>query len=283
MKTIRNVFRLSCLLIAAMLTLDAAADEPVLKLASNGEQLDYTRTQLLKHPETTDVSIVGDVAYHGKMHYRAIPIATLLAHFHPEADDVIQFVATDGFVAELPIAPLLNRDTNSAVAYLAVEPVEQPWPELKPGGKQSAGPFYLVWLHPDRAHIGREQWPYQVAKIEVRVSLRKRWPALAPSTTVPTNSAINRGFSVFQKNCFACHTLNRSGDATKGPDLNVPMNPTEYFQRDALRKLIRNPQSVRTWSNSVMPGFDDKVLSNRDLDNLLAYLKHMARRKTAAP
>ncbi len=271
--------RLISLLFALNVFPYAYAGEPTLTILGNGSQSNYTRTELLKRPDVVQVVIVGDVAYKRDMSYQAIPFAALLDRSRPDVDSFFQFVAADGFVAELPAAPLLNRDPNRAIAYLAVEPSDEPWPALKAGEKFSAGPFYLVWIHPERANIGPEQWPYQVAKIELRPPVRKRWPAIAPDTQVEKNSAVDRGFALYQKNCLACHQLNRSGEATKGPDLNLPMSPTEYFQPDALRKLIRNPQSVRTWSNSSMPGFDEKTLSNAELEDLLDYLKHMAKRK----
>ena len=274
----RNAFLLAVLL-SLTTTFAAAADEPVLTISGHDSKTEYTRAELLQRPDVASVLIVGDVAYRRDMRYRAVPLAALLEPFHPEPDGVIQFIATDGFAAELPVAPLLNRDPGQAVAYLAVEPSDKPWPALEPGRQLSAGPFYLVWINPARAHIGPEQWPYQVARIEVRRSVRQRWPALAPGSEIPRDSAIDRGFAAYQKHCFACHRLNRSGDATKGPDLNVPMNPTEYFQPQALRQLIRNPRSVRSWSGQSMPAFDEKTLPDRDLDDLLAYLKYMAGHK----
>jgi mono/diheme cytochrome c family protein len=88
---------------------------------------------------------------------------------------------------------------------------------------------------------------------------------------------------VFEKNCSVCHTLNLGGDATVGPDLNVPYNPTEYMRVDALRLLIRNPQSLRRWPAAKMPAFETRLLSDRDLTDLLAYLRHMADRKVTVP
>ena len=84
------------------------------------------------------------------------------------------------------------------------------------------------------------------------------------------------------KNCLVCHTLNLGGDANVGPDLNVPFNPTEYLRADALRRLIRDPQSLRRWPAAKMPGFDVSVLSDRELNDVLAYLRYMATRKVAA-
>jgi cytochrome c1 len=64
-----------------------------------------------------------------------------------------------------------------------------------------------------------------------------------------------------------------------GPDLNVPMNPVEYFQPSALRRYLRDPASVRTWPEQKMPGFGPERLSDADLDAVIAYLVHMAERR----
>ena len=66
-----------------------------------------------------------------------------------------------------------------------------------------------------------------------------------------------------------------------GPDMNLPMNPTEYFTESALRKLVRDPKSVRAWNAGVMPGFDAGRLIDTELDNIIAYLKHMASKKAS--
>ena len=41
--------------------------------------------------------------------------------------------------------------------------------------------------------------------------------------------------------------------------------------------LIRDPKSVRTWPQQVMPGFTQERLSDADLDAVIAYLGAMAR------
>ena len=75
--------------------------------------------------------------------------------------------------------------------------------------------------------------------------LAKRFPVIAPAAGLGTTGPVRRGFATFQKNCMVCHTMNLGGDATIGPDLNVPYNPTEYLRADALRRLIRDPQALR--------------------------------------
>jgi len=76
-----------------------------------------------------------------------------------------------------------------------------------------------------------------------------------------------------------CHRVSGAGDSTVGPDLNRPHNPTEYFQPWALKAYIRDPRSIRSWPVMKMPGFDKNVLSDPDLDALVAYLGYLSRRR----
>ena len=255
----------------------ASANEPNLTVTVAGRTTTYAPASLLGMRATTSVTIPDDVAYKREMSFRAVPAASLLAGIGPE--DTLRFVASDGFVATIPAALLLAR--TGAVAYLAVEPVDAPWPALKPEGGPSAGPFYLVWLNPQRSRITPEQWPYQIARIESVAPLAKRYPMLAPAASA--HDTVRRGYAVFEKNCSVCHTLNLGGDANVGPDLNVPYNPTEYLRVDALRRLIRDPQTLRRWPAAKMPAFEPRLLSDRDLTDLLAYLRHMADRKVTVP
>jgi mono/diheme cytochrome c family protein len=232
--------------------------------------------QLLARPDARNIQVVGDVSYHAAMRYRAVPLKALLEGVPGSGH--LQFVALDGFTAEIPASLVL--DGHGAEAWLAIEPADKPWPKLGEG-KPSAGPFYLVWLHPEAAHVGPEQWPYQVASIKALADPAARFPAMQPAAGLPVSAPERRGFAVFQRNCISCHTLNGQGDAKLGPDLNIPHSPTEYLRGDMLRTLVRNPQDLRRWPQAKMPGFDPKVLSDADLDDLVAYLKHMAGRKVS--
>ncbi len=258
----------------------AWANEPALTVTTGGNTVSYAPAALLALPAATTLKIPNDVAYKRDMTFNAVPVAAVLPGVR--ADDTIRFVTRDGFVASLPAAALLAAG-DGAVAYLAVESTDAPWPPLKAGVTATAGPFYVVWLHPDRGAIVPEQWPYQVVRIEAVAPLAKRYPMLAPAPTLSARSPVRHGFDVYIKNCSVCHTLNLGGDSTVGPDLNVPYNPTEYMRPDALRRLIRDPQSLRKWPAARMPAFGVKVVSDRDLTDLMAYLQHMADRKAPSP
>jgi mono/diheme cytochrome c family protein len=269
-----------CVVLCAALAQGAAASEPELTIVVNGRMATYAPAALLAMPGATTVTIPGDVAYKREMTYRALPVSALLAGVG--TDETVRFVANDGYVATLPAAPLLARG-DGAVAYLAIEPPDTPWPVLKAGESATAGPFYVVWARPEQAGIRAAQWPYQVARIESVAPLVRRYPMLAPAAGVSAQDPIRHGFTAYEKYCSSCHTLNLGGDSAIGPDLNVPYNPTEYLRVDALRRLIRDPQSLRRWQAAKMPKFPIATLSDRELTDLLAYLRHMADRKVALP
>jgi mono/diheme cytochrome c family protein len=138
-------------------------------------------------------------------------------------------------------------------------------------------------MRADKKTVGAELWPVQITRIEELQPLAKRFPMILPAPTVAANHPIRAGFAAFQKHCMSCHTLNGAGDWTVGPDLNIPYSPTEYMRPEALRRLIRDPQSLHRWPASKMPAFDAKTLSDRELAELVAYLRHMADRKVAPP
>ena len=268
--------------LAALLHLvaTAALAGPVLTVESGGRTAIYTTAGLLGLPVATTVTVTGDPAYKRSMTFRAVPVAALLEGM--AADGSVRFAAADGYATTLPAAPLLER-TGPTIAYLAVEPADAPWPPLKAGVAKSAGPFYLVWTHPAKVTVDAGQWPYQITRIDAVDPLAKRFPMIEPAAKLAPNDPIRKGFAAFQRLCMNCHTLNGGGDATLGPDLNIPYNPTEYLRPDALRRLIRDPQALRRWPGSRMSGFDHQTLPDRDLAELIAYLRHMAERKVVQP
>lgn len=237
----------------------------------------YQSLQLLQRADVRSIVVPADVAFQRTMRYRAVPLTALLQDLAPS--DQLQFVASDGFVVGIPAALVLN--SNGSTAWLAIEDSDQPWPRL---GKDQhdAGPFYVVWTRAALAGVTSEQWPYQLKAIRRVSDMATRFPDISPDPAQPAGGKVQRGFVLFQHTCFACHTLNREGDARLGPDLNVPYNPTEYLRADLLRAFIRDPQSLHHWPQAKMHGLDRQALSDADLDAVLAYLKHMAGRKVVA-
>jgi mono/diheme cytochrome c family protein len=118
-----------------------------------------------------------------------------------------------------------------------------------------------------------------IAAIRSADSPAERWPALAVDPKLASDDPIRAGQALFITQCLVCHKLNGTGSASVGPDLNSPMNPTEYFKEAALHQYIRDPASLRRWSEMRMQGFDKDALSDREIDLVIAYLRHMAGRK----
>lgn len=242
-----------------------------------GEQIrEYSSDDLLARPDVRELEIPADVAYQRNMRFLAVPLAALLQEM--PADATLQVVALDGFAAEILAEPLLNTDPARARAWLAIEDPAAPWPPLS-ASRPSAGPFYLVWTDPLANDIKPEQWPYQIAIMRRMAPAAERFPAMRPAADLPADSVVLRGFEAFRIHCMVCHTLNRAGDARMGPDLNLPYSPVEYMREAFLTRYIRAPQQVRHWPEAKMPSFPERVLSDADLQALLAYLSHMAQRK----
>ncbi|WP_322092273.1 c-type cytochrome [Paraburkholderia bannensis] len=255
-----------------------AAAQPVIEITLGNQTQSFSQAQLLARSDAADIRVARDVAYGASSAYRAVPLADLLEGASLPADSVLEARATDGFAAQLPMDLVRNRDAAKAVAWLAVEDPAHPWPKL-PGKPVSAGPFYLVWVGSQAASVRSEQWPYQIAKLATQPSPSARWPVLAVDPALPATDPVRAGQSLFITQCLACHRLNHAGSADTGPDLNVPMNPVEYFQPAALHRYIRNPASVRDWPGRAMPAFPPEQLSDREIDLIVAYLAYMAQRK----
>ncbi|MET0205151.1 MAG: cytochrome c [Casimicrobiaceae bacterium] len=269
-----------CAVVLVVFALTPALEAAELTATIAGRTHKYTTAALLAHPAATTITVAQDVSYKKPMTYRAVPASVLLAGLPRE--DTVRFVAADGFAASISATLLLAQTEDAPRAYVAIEPANAPWPPLQAGAKETAGPFYLVWVRTDRGRISPEQWPYRIASIEDVAPVAVRFAGLAP-TSVPANDPIRRGFAVFSASCLPCHTLNLMGDARIGPDLNVPFSATEYLREDFLRMQIRNPQALRSWPGAKMPAFDVNAITERELDELLAYLYYMARRKVEVP
>ncbi|KVH45954.1 c-type cytochrome [Burkholderia diffusa] len=268
----------SLLLVTLCLIATRAYAQGSLELETDGTPRVLTRQALLARADATDIHVPRDIAYGRPMTFRAVPFAALLGDTPLPADGVLETRAADGFAAQLPLDLARRRAPTGAVAWLAIEDPAHPWPKL-PGKQVGAGPFYLVWLGPDASSVRGEQWPYQIVRITIESSPLARWPSLAVDPALPANDPARAGQRLFVTQCLACHRLDGAGSSHAGPDLNAPMNPVDYFQPAALRRYIRNPASVRDWPGRVMPAFPPDQLSDRELDQIVAYLAFMARRK----
>jgi mono/diheme cytochrome c family protein len=251
----------------------APAADAVLTLSMGSEVRRFTTAELLRRPDAVDLTIPADVSYGRAMKYRAVPLLSVMNV--DAAFDTVEARAADGFVSQIPLALVEKGKSGGAKAWIAVEDPLAPWPML-PGRTASAGPFYLVWENPQRSGVGSEQWPYQLASLTEVESPAHRWPQMVVRSSLPGDDQAKRGQAVFTTQCLPCHQMKGAGAGEVGPDLGRPMGPTQYLTANGLRSLIRDPKAVRTWPQQQMPGFTRTMLSDGDLDALIAYLAYMA-------
>jgi mono/diheme cytochrome c family protein len=270
------------LLVVALLgiitALSAVAQSPTLTIAGPNSSTTYTQQALLANPAVRSVTVI-DPAYRRSMTYRALPLPELLKGTSIGADDYLQARAIDNFSVSIP-GSLANANSTQIEGFLAVEDPAAPWPPI-PGkpDKASAGPFYIVWRLVPPARVSSEYWAYRLAALAVTESPLKRWPGLAVGADVPAGDPVRTGLDRFVALCMACHRFNGEGEGDQGPDLGRPMNVTDYFQIPALKKLIRDPASVRRWPEQKMPGFERAALSNSDLDAIVNWLAYKAKQQ----
>ncbi len=260
----------------ALVSLHGFAAEATLEIVSDSGRLVFSQSQLLARADLKTIRVPDSVYRRRLTRFKAIALADLFKGISIPELSVVQFDATDGFSANLEKSRLFSADPEASQAFLAIEDPQRPWPPLA-ADSTSAGPFYLVWTNPRVSDIGPEEWPYRIASFRVLSDPKSLFPKIYPAADATPN--IQNGFRSFQKNCFACHRMNGNGAGSIGPDLNRPMNPTEYLEAKALVALIRDPASVRNWPRRQMRGYSEADISNSELDDLVAYLRHMGTRK----
>jgi len=267
---------LLCAVLVATGHRTAHAAEPSLVITSGGESQRFSAAVLLARKDLASISVPYDVSYRRGATYRAVPLLSLLDGLRKSRFDTLEARATDGFIAQIPLTLVTGGARGGAVAWLAIEDPARPWDPLPHHGK-SAGPFYLVWENPERSNIRTEQWPHWLVSLTLVESPLHRWPELELPAGETGDTAL-AGQKVFLSFCLPCHRLNGGGASDTGPDLGRPMSATEYLTESGLRAIIRNPRAVRTWPNQTMGGFGSKSLPDSDIDNLLVYLRVMARK-----
>jgi cytochrome c2 len=262
----------------------ASSNEPALTIVTPTTKQTFDVTQLLKM-NVVNIPMTDSRAYPGmKINYTAIKLCDLLKPFHVKESDTIEFITTDHFSSLIPASFILHCTNKTSIGYLAIEPIDKPWPKLKYNNTDAtqpdagtAGPFAVIWVNPAKSYISNEYWAWKVTSITVHDKLDAKSYISAPDTH---NKQILNGYNAYISRCATCHTINNIGKATIGPDLNIPKNPTEYYSDETLKKFIRDPQSVRKKKNDRMSGTNEESLSNHDLNALVEYLHYMAKHKS---
>ena len=249
--------------------------QPILTITAGAVTNHFTVAELLSRADLDSLQILPEVDYNVSLTFQAVPLLDLLAGLPFEGFDRLEASATDGFVAQIPVALIEAGKIGGSVAWIAVESPNHLWPKL-PGKDASAGPFYLIWQYPERSRVSNEQWPYMLEKLTAVQSPELRWPQLKVDAALPEDAPARRGEEVFVTQCLPCHRLNGGGASDIGPDLVQPMAATNYMTEAGLRALVRDPKSVRSWPQQQMSGFSPTALPDADLNGLSAYLKQIA-------
>jgi len=209
--------------------------------------------------------------------FEAFPLATVLdAVFSPawREEEEILFTCSDGYQPTLPVPRVLAH-----AAWLAFDRVDREGFSIEKfesgtNHRIQLAPFYLVWENLDDEELrgeGDYGWPYQLVGIEL-IRASERFPAMVPPDDASPDAIA--GFSAFRRLCSRCHAINGEG-GTIGPDLNVPVNPVEFRDREWLRRWIDDPSAILPTAR--MPRLNP-ALPERDetIDRIIEYLEAMA-------
>lgn len=255
----------------------AAAQEPSLRFARDGETVAVRSLAELRSACTVERVRVADPYYGREKRYWACPLRQVLAAgFGAQADlagENFFLLARDGYARPAEGRQLLEAGGYLAFADAGLTEGPEDAPRFEPIDRRQLdpGPFYVVWSGADQSDPHRHPWPYQLAEVEL-APFEREYPHTSPRDAPPDAPAW-RGFAIFRRECIACHAINTEGGRV-GPELNVPRSIVEYRPGAQIKAYVRDPQSFRY---TTMPAHPH--LADADLDALLAYFAAMSKLK----
>lgn len=276
--TVRQV-SLAVVVLGLLVGSAASADERTITFKAKGKtvrELTLTELRALVAPQTARVveTHEGD-----DREYEGFPFTKVLDVVYGtewSRTEEVLFTCVDGYQPSIPVdrfqryRAFLTFDRKGGPFELVNRQQNNEHVKL--------GPFYLVWdniAFPALKAEGSHGWPYQVIGVDL-IHFADRFPNLAPPERAP--AAVRRGFLTFREKCLMCHSINGQG-GTKGVELNYPVNVTEYFDARWLRQWIADPRSIRY--STTMPALDVPEGKERTIDDLVRYLRAMAKQKRA--
>ncbi len=195
-------------------------------------------------------------------------------------EEELLFTCRDGYQPTLPVRRVLEHRAWLAFARPGGAPFSLR--KLESGVRKPVelAPFYLIWENLEDAEVRREAdygWPYQLVGVDL-IRPRERFPRMAPPQGA--SQQVLAGFRGFRVHCSRCHAINGEG-GTLGADLNQPISPVEYRDRDWLRRWIEDPSRIAPTARMprMNPALPDR---ERVVDEILAYLEAMSRARRAA-
>jgi mono/diheme cytochrome c family protein len=175
----------------------------------------------------------------------------------------VVFICIDGYRATATMQQILDLD-----AILVNKDLEADKSRWKTEDEAKFSPFYFTWTKYQKS-LSRP-YPYAITSFQF-VEKESQYLAAKP---LSTNKDVVAGFKIFEQKCIKCHAINGEGGIL-GPELNYPVNITEYWRSDYLKAFIRNPQSVR--HQSKMPMLTE--LSSININQIVDYLFFMKGQK----
>ena len=212
--------------------------------------------------------------------FTALPLEKVLDEAYGptwRTHEAILFTCRDGYQPTIPVRRVLDHRAFLAIArggdtgFTIVKYEEGRRKRIE------LAPFYVIWDNVDNPRVRNEGdygWPYQVFQIDL-ISFQSRFREMAPPRD--SNPEVVAGFDAFVVHCSKCHAINGRGGAV-GPELNYPVNPTEYLKDGWLRKWIDDPTSMRL-APRMPPLNPDLPERARIIDEIIAYLEAMASHK----
>lgn len=258
------------------------ADESALQFMDAGKPVQtMTRKDLAEKIPSTSL-VVKNPTTSQTVTYQGVALPSLLSLAFGDrwkSAELVKFEARDGYQPVMPVAVIQKHTGLMAYADAGAD-------QLLPigdghGGRVNPGPFYLVWENLKDVQAKNEawlQWPWQLVRIEL-TSVEREYPRTAPPPGA--SESVLRGFNSYLGHCSKCHQINGEGGSV-GPELNAPVNVTEYWQAEWLPRFIADPQSIR--HNSKMIGFQSgSPDKSAEIDDIIAYLRAMKDRKLPPP
>jgi len=269
---------------ALVLVLSAACSRaealPTLQLTMDGKktQVSLDRASAAVTPERL---VTKPPAYKGATKsYVGLDLGALLKKQGATLtdDQLVTFVCNDGFRSRMSASML--KKGKAVLAWGEVDANEKVAPlanvTLSSGKVVDPGPLYVVWEEAATELTYPNGWPFGVVGIELEKG-KNPLDRIDPNLLAGDDDA-KRGYAVFARICISCHTVNGIGGAI-GPELNQPVNVTEYFAEPFLQRYIRDWTQVRKpRGDERMPRLIDMV-SVDDAEAVVRYLRFMKQHK----
>lgn len=218
--------------------------------------------------ESTIVEVAFDPVFNRSKQYEAIPLKPYLEKLIATqnldtANTEIIFLCKDGYNPSMSLGKVMQNEP-----YLAIRDLDAKeggiWADTLQG---KWSPFYLIWTNHSEGAKGFG-WPYGLKYLQFKASDE------AYKAAMPTDKKMIASFEVYKSKCMKCHSVNMVG-GIMGPEMNVPKNITEYWEKEDILAFVKNPYKYRY--NSKMPPVGE--ISDKELEQIYDYLVYMKAHK----